>query len=101
MTYIKKTSSTELENERFPLTVAHAQFWQQRLVHLVDTPSPVVLDLGEEIDCDSAGIQLLIAAKVAAEAAGKELQLKNPSNSIPEAAERLGISLESTFHVTE
>lgn len=48
------------------------------------------LDLSEVAECDTAGVQLLLALRRAAAAGGRSLHLVQPSPAVAEAARRLG-----------
>lgn len=64
------------------------------LEHFVDA-APLALDLREVTACDSAGLQLLIAARRSALAAGKPFSLTQPVPLLVAAAELLGLSPDS------
>lgn len=89
------------DSPQIPLNVAHAAAWHRLLVELTETQSEICLNLSSQEDCDTSGVQLLLAAKQAAAAQGKPFVLKSPATSVREAAVRLGFDLNIHFQVTE
>ena len=54
----------------------------------------MVLDLGQVDECDTAGLQLLLAARKSAAALGKPFRLTAVSAAVRETSEALGLALE-------
>jgi anti-anti-sigma factor len=63
------------------------------LAHFNTTHSALVLDLGAVTGCDTAGLQLLIAAHHSALAAGRSFALLTPSPAVRAGAHQLGLVL--------
>ncbi len=54
----------------------------------------LTVDLSGVETCDLAGLQLLLAAKRSAAAAGRSVRLRNPSAAVSAACEAVGIGVE-------
>ena len=96
----KKKSNVKSRLE-LPLTAANAHIWKLELIRLLDGDEPAELDLESQEDCDTAGMQLLLAAKVSAREKNRNLILVNPGVPVREAARRLGIDLAEAFQIME
>ena len=96
-----KKQDNRKSRQELPLTVANAHIWKLELMKLIEGDSPAQLNLADQEDCDTAGIQLLLAAKVSAHENNKSLTLVNPGIPVREAAKRLGIELSEEFQVME
>jgi len=59
---------------------------------LLDAPQPTEVDLGAVTEIDTAGLQLLMVAKKAALAAGRDLRLTNHSPAVLEVFELLNVA---------
>ena len=55
----------------------------------------LVLDLTGVTECDTAGVQLICAARKSAEKSGKRLKLERPSSAFVTCCERLGLGQNS------
>ena len=95
-----KTNHNDKRQE-LPLTAANAHIWKLELIRLLDGDDPVQVDLSKTEDCDTAGMQLLLSAKVSAREKNKGLTLVSPGVPVRDAAARLGIELSETFQVME
>lgn len=62
------------------------------LAHL-NTHTAAVVDLSRITGCDTAGLQLLIAADRSARAAGRRFNLLAPPSAVRKCAEQLGLLL--------
>lgn len=78
------------------MTLARAlELRDAMLAAVEEQPSPVQFDLSEVTELDSAGVQLLLSAKLAASAGDKELRLVGQSPAIVQVLELL--RLDSHF----
>lgn len=59
---------------------------------LLGDPQPAAVDLGGVTDFDTAGLQLLMVAKRAAQSAGCDLQIVNHSPAVLEVFDLLNVS---------
>lgn len=74
------------------LTVYTAAAVKSRLCGLLAEHTQVVLlDLSEVDECDTAGVQLLLSARRAVNAAGREFAVVDPSGPVREALILLGL----------
>ncbi len=71
------------------LVIAEAAAQQARLRELLDTGVAEV-DLSAVAECDTAGVQLLLAVRRRAAAGGLPLRLTHPSAAVAEALRRCG-----------
>lgn len=63
-------------------------------------PGELCLQLGEIEDCDSAGVQLLLALKRALEIHGCGLQLQTPSRAVKDVLDTYALDLLTLQHLT-
>ncbi len=75
-----------------PLTIPHIAERHAELRAWMDEGG-LALDLSAVPECDTAGVQLLLAARRAAAAAGQALRLDAPSAAVAEALRRCGAAL--------
>lgn len=92
---------TKLLQLQLPLVAANAVPWHRCLIELTTSQQEICLDLSGQEDCDTSGVQLLLAAGKAAAANGKSFVLKSPAKAVRDAATRLGFELNRFFQVTE
>jgi anti-anti-sigma factor len=76
------------------LTVRNAAALHAELTAALRGASPIELDLSGVSEFDSAGLQLLVAAKKSAAALGKELQLIDPAEPVVEVLRFLSLTDE-------
>ena len=76
-----------------PLTIDNLKHLKEELITCYDEYSGIVLDLKNVNECDTAGIQLLWATRKTATYKNKSFSIQSPSESIKNAAERIGIGL--------
>ena len=76
-----------------PLTVCTAETLRPRLLEGITTPTGMRLDLSAVDACDCAGLQLLVATRKSALAAGRSLQFTNLSAAILNAAQDIGLDV--------
>ena len=77
------------------LTINGAAEIHAKLLNAFADNQDIVLDLNDVKDCDTAGIQLMCSAVKTAENMNKKLSLINISDAVNDAAERVGIQLET------
>ncbi|ARP83521.1 hypothetical protein CAL12_23745 [Bordetella genomosp. 8] len=80
------------------LTIYTAQDVRQRLLQALsadDAPAALRLDLRDVTEADTAGLQLLLAARAYARARGREVRLAGMAPSVESAIQLLG--LEDAF----
>ena len=73
------------------LTIYRAAELKPLLLATLPGTGPILLDLAEVTEVDSAGVQLLLLLRREALAAGRTLQLLNPSLAVAEAFELLDL----------
>lgn len=81
-------SSCVLEGE---LTIHHAALLKDRLAAAL-AEGARLLDLGQVNECDSAGVQLLLAARASARRDGHPLDLAPVSEPVREVLQRYGLT---------
>lgn len=64
------------------LTIYTASEWRDRLIGEMAGNDDLRLQLAEVAEIDSAGLQLLLAAKRQASGEGRQLELANPSTAV-------------------
>ncbi|WP_234084468.1 lipid asymmetry maintenance protein MlaB [Azonexus sp. R2A61] len=64
------------------LTIYTASEWRDRLIGEMAGTDDIRLQLAEVAEIDSAGLQLLLAAKRLANGEGRQLELANPSAAV-------------------
>ena len=75
------------------LTIAHAAEHRERLLlALADADGDLQLDLAEVSDCDSSGVQLLLATHQSLQARGQALALLRPSPAVQQALATFGLA---------
>ena len=75
------------------LTIAQAQMQREALlVSLAEDNPEWLLDLGQIEACDSAGVQLLLAAKASAAGRNRQLRITAASESVRQACETYGLT---------
>ena len=75
------------------LTIAHAAGHRERLLlALADADGGLQLDLAEVSDCDSSGVQLLLATQLSLQARGQTLALLRPSTAVLQALATFGLA---------
>jgi anti-anti-sigma factor len=79
------------------LTIQNAASVRAQLLVALRDGGVVEIDLTEVGEFDSAGLQLLVAARKSAEIAGKRLQLAGPSPAVAEVLEFLAMLDEFTW----
>jgi anti-anti-sigma factor len=88
----KRTSTLRLEGA---LDVQHAGDLQAMLLgHIGQASGGLTVDLTEVTTCDSAGLQLLCAARKSAHASGHQWRLANPSEPFLRASTEMGLDLQ-------
>lgn len=73
------------------LTIPHAAALREQLQQALDTGT-TVLELAAVAECDSAGLQLLLAAQHSARVAGQALVLAGASPAVAEVFTRCGLA---------
>ncbi|HEX8986567.1 MAG TPA: STAS domain-containing protein [Rhodocyclaceae bacterium] len=73
------------------LTVQSAAATRERLLAALAGSDVLELDLGGVAEFDSAGLQLLLAARKSAQAAGKRMRLFRPPAAVVEVLEFLAL----------
>jgi len=76
-----------------PLTVCTAEALRPRLLEGITTPAGMRLDLSAVDACDCAGLQLLVATRKSALAAGRSLEFTRLSPVIRNAAQDIGLDM--------
>ena len=75
------------------LTIAHAAGHRERLLlALADADGDLHLDLSEVSDCDSSGVQLLLATHQSLSQRGQALALLRPSVAVQQALATFGLA---------
>ena len=74
------------------LTIYRTGELKQQLLRLLDGPCPIIIDLSGVTALDSAGLQLLIATKKAADASHKTLDLTSSNPVIDEVVAMLNLT---------
>ncbi len=87
-----KTENVELDTS---LSVYTAAKIHSQLAEVYKNSDRIEIDLKNITDCDTAGIQLLFSLKKSCLDAGKEIFLKNPSEAVNDALNRISISWET------
>ena len=92
-----KVTQTETQNKRIlkfegALIIQHAAKVHQELLPLVDADRDIELDLQGISECDTAGIQLLVAARKTAEKIGRQLSIQKIPPAVGQAMATAGIS---------
>lgn len=82
-------------------TIYRAADLKNELMELLDSASPIRIDLSGVPEIDSSGIQLLLAAKKAAAAQGKTLQFLAPSAGIRSVAALLGLEAQLDLEASQ
>ncbi|MFO1217840.1 MAG: STAS domain-containing protein [Burkholderiaceae bacterium] len=72
------------------LTIHHAAALHEQLRGWIEQGAEAI-DLSAVGECDSAGVQLLLAARASAAAAGRRVAWSNPSAGVIEALARYGL----------
>ena len=87
---------TNITNQRLAvegeLNIYTAAEWKKRLLDLVEQGANLELDLGAVQELDTAGLQLLIMAKMEATARNQQLLLSNHSQAVLEVFELCGVT---------
>jgi anti-anti-sigma factor len=86
----KKAAVTELDLGKV-LTIAQVAEWHQKLTGIFDLRETISLNGGDIEKIDSAGLQLLVALKKEAEAAGVEMRWSAASGLLKRNANQLGL----------
>jgi len=73
-----------------PLVIGNAAAQRQLLMEALDTGASV-LDLSGVAECDTSGVQLLLAAHKTAQALGTPLELRGASEPVRELFGRYGL----------
>ncbi len=73
-----------------PMTVNDAAALRNEMIESFNDYEGLILDLHEVSECDTAGIQLLCAARLTAESTGKSFKITRPSMSSMSTLERAG-----------
>jgi len=73
------------------LEISRVEELRPQLLALLEMPAPS-LDLGGLTGCDTAGLQLLLAARRSAASDGKALALVNPPACLARLANTLGLA---------
>jgi anti-anti-sigma factor len=73
------------------LTIQTAAATRERLLLALDGSDVIEIDLSGVGEFDSAGLQLLVAMKKSATAAGKQMRLMTPGRSVMDALEFLAV----------
>jgi len=89
ITSVKDTNAIRLVGHLDIYNVGDAP--EALLKHLASKPG-LELDLGGVESCDAAGIQLLLAARRSAGAAGKTFSIHTPTPAVQECSKLLGLS---------
>ena len=77
------------------LTIAHAAEQRERLLRALanaDADADLQLDLAGVSDCDSSGVQLLLATQQSLQARGQALALLRPSVAVQQALATFGLA---------
>lgn len=82
------------------LTIASAAAVREQLLAALRNDAPLDIDLSAVDEFDSAGMQLLLAAKKSAELTGKALRLTHPSRAITDVLALFGLT-DSLIEETE
>ena len=85
------------------MSIYHATSLRDGLLEQLSQFEEVTLDLTEVDNCDTAGVQLLLAARISAAETGKPFTISGISDSVQEALSRAGITPEgdSNMHKGE
>ena len=75
------------------LTYNNLDDLKEAFVTSFDVHSEIILDLNNITECDTAGIQLLWSARKTAEDKNKNFSIKNASESVKDAALRIGTEI--------
>ena len=75
------------------LDIGNAEELQQALCDLLDGSASAVVDLSAVISCDTAAVQLLLAARRTAERGQKHLKFESPHGALSDCIGALGLSL--------
>ncbi len=78
-----------------PLTVYEVTEMRDMLIASMNGSRQMILDLQGVTECDTAGIQLLLSARKKAVRDQKFLRITDCSDSVKQAAERIGINSAS------
>jgi ABC-type transporter Mla MlaB component len=90
---MQHSSGPETVDLSGPRTLRNAEQTRSVLLDALRGPSPVRLDCSAIVEADLSLLQLLLAAKKSAEAAGKDMTLAHPpSAAFLQAASRAGFS---------
>ncbi len=73
-----------------PMTVNDAAALRDEMLACFNDYKGLILDLNEVSECDTAGIQLLCAARLTAESTGKSFKVSQASMSSMSTLERAG-----------
>jgi len=79
-----------------PLTIRTAEQAREALVQVVAERAPNAIDLAEIDDCDTAGVQILVAMEKSLTKAGKALRVIAMSGIVRETAAVIGVSLDGS-----
>ena len=72
-------------------TIAFAATWRETLADAVNAGGNLTLDLGEVTDFDSAGVQLLLAARRSLAERGQRLQVATASPVVRDGLQVFGL----------
>lgn len=78
-----------------PMTIYEAGDLRQAFLEGFEGPGGLILDLDAVTECDAAGIQLLCAARVTAEAETRPFRIQAASDAVRDALGAVGLSLEA------
>lgn len=88
----KKKLQTDVLRLEERFTAAQAVDLHGKLLRLLETRHPITLDLENVADCDTAAVQVLIAARRSFAAAEVEFRLENISESVARAVRRIALT---------
>jgi len=78
------------------LCIEYANSLRESLLGCFADPGVVIVDLGEVSECDTTGLQLLIAAQRTAAAQGRDFSIEQPADGpVNKLAQILGLALET------
>jgi anti-anti-sigma regulatory factor len=74
------------------MTISKVNEVKETLLKAIESPNPVMLNLGGVTETDVPFIQLIISASIYADSLKKEFKIKNPSTEFLQVVERSGFS---------
>ena len=74
-----------------PFTIYEAAALREAMLAAFESPEGLTLDLSGVTECDTAGVQLICAARISSRKTGKPFQVRAVSEAVTQAMEGVGL----------